>query len=68
VNSVAPGFVDTDMTRSLSGEQRQQIVRRTALGRLGTADDIVGPILFLLSDEARFVTGQVLTVDGGLSV
>ncbi|MGE0446375.1 MAG: SDR family NAD(P)-dependent oxidoreductase [Vicinamibacterales bacterium] len=68
VNSVAPGFVDTDMTHGLDDAQRAGIVRRTPLGRLGTVDDVVGPVLFLLSDAARFVTGQVLTVDGGLSV
>lgn len=68
VNSVAPGFVATDMTSSLDGQQRDQIARRTPLGRLGTSGDIVGPVLFLLSDAAQFVTGQVLTVDGGLSV
>ena len=68
VNSVAPGFVDTDMTQALDDGQRAGITRRTPLGRLGTAADIVGPVLFLLSDAARFVTGQVLTVDGGLSV
>lgn len=68
VNSVAPGFVSTDMTSSLDGQQRDQIARRTPLGRLGTSEDIVAPVLFLLSDAARFITGQVLTVDGGLSV
>ncbi len=67
VNAIAPGFLETDMSASLAGPQRQQIVRRTPLGRLGQGSDVVGPMLFLLSDAAAFVTGQVLVVDGGLS-
>ncbi len=65
VNSIAPGYVDTEMTHGLDDRQRDQIVRRTPLGRLGTPADIVGPVLFLLSDESAFITGQVLVVDGG---
>jgi 3-oxoacyl-[acyl-carrier protein] reductase len=67
VNSVAPGYLETEMTHGLDDQQRQQIVRRTPLGRLGTPDDVVGPVLFLLSDAARFITGQVLVVDGGIT-
>ena len=65
VNSIAPGYLDTEMTHGLDDRQRDQIVRRTPLGRLGTPADIVGPVLFLLSDESAFITGQVLVVDGG---
>ena len=67
VNSVAPGYIATEMTHGLGKNQIQQIVRRTPLGRLGEVRDIVGPVLFLLSEEARFITGQVLIVDGGIS-
>jgi len=65
VNSVAPGYLDTDMSETLTAGQREQIVRRTPLGRLGKAEDVVPVVRFLLSDEAAFVTGQTLVVDGG---
>jgi len=65
VNSVAPGFVDTDMTRSLTGEQRDKIVRRSALNRLAEVDDVADAVEFLLSDRAKNITGTVLTVDAG---
>ena len=65
VNSIAPGFVDTDMTKGLSDEQRQQIVRRTALKRLTDIDDVANAVEFLLSDKAKNITGTVLTIDAG---
>jgi len=65
VNAVAPGFVDTEMTRSLSEQQRQQITRRSALRRVTEVDDIADAVLFLLGRQARNVTGTVLTVDAG---
>jgi 3-oxoacyl-[acyl-carrier protein] reductase len=68
VNSIAPGFLETDMSHGLDEEQRAQILRRTPLQRLGRAEDILGPVLFLLSDQAGFITGQVLVVDGGNTV
>lgn len=67
VNSVAPGYLDTEMSGTLSGGQRDQIIRRTPMARLGTADDVTPAILFLLGDGARFVTGQTLTIDGGIT-
>jgi 3-oxoacyl-[acyl-carrier protein] reductase len=67
VNSIAPGYLDTEMTTAMSQDQRQQIVRRTPLERLGNVDDVVGVVRFLLSPEAGFVTGQTLVVDGGLT-
>jgi 3-oxoacyl-[acyl-carrier protein] reductase len=65
VNAIAPGFLETDLSKSLSARQREQIVRRTPLGRLGKSDDIVPAVEFLLSPASAFITGQVLTVDGG---
>ena len=67
VNSVAPGYLETEMTHGLDDAQRRQIVRRTPLGRLGRPEDVVGTVRFLLSDASRFVTGQVITVDGGIT-
>ncbi len=67
VNSIAPGYLDTDMTREMPEELRQQIVRRTPLGRLGTPADVAAVVSFLVSPAAAFVTGQTLVVDGGLT-
>lgn len=65
VNAVAPGFMDTEMTEGLSGKQHDQIVRRSALGRLAEVDDVANSVEFLLGDKARNITGIVLTVDAG---
>ena len=67
VNAVAPGYLETEMTHGLSAPQTRQIVGRTPMGRLGLPGDVVGPVLFLLSDAAAFITGQVLVVDGGIT-
>lgn len=66
VNAVAPGFVDTDMTSALSEEQREAMISRTALGRMGTAEDVAGAVSFLASDAASYITGETLHVNGGL--
>ena len=65
VNAVAPGFVDTEMTKGLTEEHREQIVRRSALRRLVEVDDVAAAVEYLLSDGARNITGTVITVDAG---
>jgi 3-oxoacyl-[acyl-carrier protein] reductase len=65
VNAVAPGFVDTAMTEGLEDAQREQITRRSPLKRLAEIDDVANAVAFLVSDEARNITGTVLTVDAG---
>ena len=65
VNTVAPGFLETDLSATLSAENRSRIARRTALGRLGTAGDVAGAVAFLASPSASFLTGQVVGIDGG---
>ena len=64
--TVAPGFIDTDMTQGLPAEARQAILAQIPLARLGSGDDVAGAVLFLASDLARYITGQVLVVDGGM--
>jgi len=68
VNSILPGYMETDMSKSLSPEQKQQIVRRTPLSRLATVDDVIPLIEFMISDGAKFITGQSIVVDGGITV
>jgi 3-oxoacyl-[acyl-carrier protein] reductase len=65
VNAVAPGFVDTEMTRGLTAENRERIVRRSALRRLVEVDDVAAAVEYLLSAGARNITGTVITVDAG---
>lgn len=67
-NAVAPGFIQTDMTESLPDEMREAVERNAPLGRLGTPEDIAHVVRFLVSDDASYVTGQVLVVDGGLTL
>lgn len=66
VNAVAPGYIPTALTNVLPEEQTSAIIANTPLGRMGTLEDVAAAVLFLASDEASFITGQVLTVDGGL--
>jgi len=66
VNAIAPGFIETDMTAELKPELREAILKQIPLGALGQAEDIAAAALYLASAGARYVTGQVLTVDGGM--
>ena len=68
VNAVAPGFIDTPMTQALPEERKQALLNSIPLGYLGTPRDIAETVAFLASEEARYITGQVITVDGGMSL
>jgi 3-oxoacyl-[acyl-carrier protein] reductase len=68
VNCIAPGFIETDMTDALPAEARATLLEEIALGRLGRPEDIAGTVLFLASDLASYITGQVLVVDGGMVI
>jgi 3-oxoacyl-[acyl-carrier protein] reductase len=66
VNNVAPGFIDTDMTRELAQEQRDQLAQQIPLGRLGGPEEIAAVVAFLVSDAAAYITGETLHVNGGM--
>jgi 3-oxoacyl-[acyl-carrier protein] reductase len=66
VNAVAPGYIDTDMTRAIADDAKQLLQAAIPLGKLGTGADVAGAVLFLASDLASYITGQVLVVDGGM--
>lgn len=66
VNAVAPGFIETDMTSVLAEEQKQAMIERTAVGRMGSAEDVAHAVAFLTSAAASYVTGETLHVNGGL--
>jgi 3-oxoacyl-[acyl-carrier protein] reductase len=66
VNAVAPGFITTDMTDALSEEVKTQMLSAIPLGKLGTAEDVARTVLFLLSEDAVYITGQTIHVDGGM--
>lgn len=67
VNSIAPGYFESDMSSGLAESQRARIIRRTPLRRLGTIQDFVGVARFLISPDASFITGQTIVVDGGIT-
>ena len=67
-NALAPGYIITSMVEELSEDLRSQVLARVPMGRLGTPEDIAGLVAFLCSDEAGYITGQVIRVDGGLAI
>jgi len=67
VNALAPGSVDTDMVRNNPPEAQERMATACRMGRIASADEMVGPVLFLVSDASSYMTGQVLVVDGGLA-
>jgi 3-oxoacyl-[acyl-carrier protein] reductase len=67
VNAVAPGYVPTDLTEALPPALKEAIIRSTACGRMGTAEEVANAVAFLASDDASYITGQILAVDGGLT-
>ncbi len=68
VNAIAPGFIETDMTNVLSDKVKEESVKQIPMGCFGQAEDIAAAVAFLASDEARYITGQVLHVDGGMAM
>jgi 3-oxoacyl-[acyl-carrier protein] reductase len=68
VNAVAPGFIETDMTSKLSEKQREALLNNIPMKRLGTPEDVARMVGFLSSDEASYITGQVIAVDGGMTM
>ena len=68
VNAIAPGFIDTDMTKVLNEDQKKNIMSQVPLKRLGQADDIANLALFLASEQSNYITGQVIHVDGGMAM
>jgi len=67
-NAIAPGFIDTDMTQRLEEDWKQELKRRIPLGYFGSPGDVAEAVAFLASEEARYITGQVLNVDGGMAI
>ena len=68
VNSIAPGFIETDMTDALTDEMKKELVSEIALGRLGSAEEVALGALFLASDESSYITGHTLSIGGGMAM
>ena len=68
VNAVAPGFIDTDMIKAIPEEKKEEYLKEIPLGRLGTVEEVANVVALLASDATSYVTGQVIVMDGGLSL
>lgn len=68
VNAVAPGFIDTNMTRQLAGELKDQLIGEIPMKKLGSPEDVANLVNFLVSEESKYITGQVISVDGGMNI
>jgi 3-oxoacyl-[acyl-carrier protein] reductase len=68
VNAIAPGYIQTDMTEKLTDEQRQKLLQNIPMGRMGTPKDVAKVVAFLCSGDADYITGQVISVDGGMAM
>lgn len=68
VNAVAPGFIETDMTEKLGEEYKKRLLEVIPIGRFGTPDEVAKTVVFLISDKSRYITGQVIQIDGGLGI
>jgi 3-oxoacyl-[acyl-carrier protein] reductase len=66
VNAVAPGFIETEMTRVLPAQTREELIKQIPQGRMGAVEDIANAVCFLASDQASYITGQVIHVNGGM--
>jgi len=66
VNAIAPGFIQTDMTAKLTEKAKEELTNAIPLGKLGQPEDVAKVVLFLASDDAAYITGQVINVDGGM--
>jgi len=66
VNCIAPGYISTDMTDNLSEKVKEELIKRIPLGRIGNPEDIAHTVLFLCANETKYITGQTITVDGGM--
>jgi 3-oxoacyl-[acyl-carrier protein] reductase len=67
VNAIAPGFIETEMTRAVSEEARKHWIDKVPMGRPGQPEDVAGTVVFLASDDAAYITGEVVPVDGGMN-
>lgn len=68
INAIAPGFIDTDMTRVLTEEQKKNILSKIPLNKFGNVEDIANAALFLVSENSNYITGQVIHIDGGMAM
>ena len=66
VNAIAPGYIETEMTKEMEGKSKEALIKNIPLGKIGEPEDVANSVLFLLSDGAAYITGNVINVNGGL--